>query len=136
MTHMQYVHVGIDMFNQLIELCKQENILDNIMPAFIIPLRDSSKLAPLDLIKFRLNARRMHELSPPSFHLFKRDLKKFYCVEEEYIKDIKLFPLLPIDKNCRTYYSCKRSAYAMANNWPEFGRCIYIEYYTNELLKP
>lgn len=138
MTRMRYVRVGIDMLNQVIELCKQEGMLDDIAPMLIISLR-GSKFVTLDSMNFTLTENKLDISSPPNLCLFYRDSKKHHHmrddVVEEYIRDVKLSPKLPISKNCRIYYSCKRDIWAIANNWQDFGRVIYIEHYTDELLK-
>ena len=126
-----FVTKGIEMLDELIVLCEKENILENIMPCLVFPLRcrEDDKISIFDQKTFCL-ADELHELSPGDICLIERDLEKYYVIEESYRCNLNIRWPIPINSNCRAYYKC-----VLDNDTLEVGRSIHIEHYTDNLLK-
>ncbi|CAL7959921.1 hypothetical protein MIDIC_170004 [Alphaproteobacteria bacterium] len=57
------------------------------------------------------------------------------CNKKEYRCHINIQWPVPLHRNCKAYYICIRDEEYLKNNWREFWRGIYIEHYTDDLLK-
>lgn len=130
-----FVKKGVEMLNELINLCEKEGILDNIMPCLIFPLKDSedNKLITFDPKIFVLEEE-LHERSPGDICLVQRDDAKYYTVVEKYKCHMNIQWPIALHNNCRAFYGSFRNEEDLRHDW-EFCRYICIEHYADNLLK-
>ena len=128
----RYIEEGIKLYKALIDICKDNNLLNDFIPVFRISLKDTDKIEKYNVKSLDDILKDVNHRRPPEICLYRKVSNLFSRIYEKYEYSLINCYFSSIFKsNYYFYYTFYKNEEDINDNW-EYSRMISIEYNENK----